>query len=154
MIRYSLACETDHRFESWFRDSDAFDDQARRGLVECPICHSTEVVKAIMAPAVVGGRTDRRGATPNDADVARTETPASGDESGRGMRAMVRAFRAKVLSEGTDVGARFPDEARRIHDGEAPARTIYGQASPDETRGLLDDGIVVFPLPPLPDGLN
>jgi len=152
MIRYSLVCDAGHRFESWFHNGAAFDELADRGLVSCPTCASSNVAKAIMAPSVVSQR-----AAPVPA--AASEPQASIDvslldQSHIEMRSFIKAFREKVLSETRDVGARFPDEARRMHDGEIPQQQIRGQASPEEARGLLEDGIMILPIPTLPDELN
>lgn len=144
MIRYNLACDAGHRFDSWFRDSETYDAQALSELVVCPCCGSNHVCKAIMAPAVVGARALSAGPT--------NETVA--DDRSREMRALLRQIRDRVIAEGHDVGADFAMEARRIHDGLAPARQIYGQASLEEARELVDDGVGVLPLPIVPDELN
>lgn len=166
MIRYALCCDDGHRFDSWFYDSSAFDEQARRGLVACPVCDSHHVVKAIMAPAVVAGR---RAGLAGGADPAATEAAPAKDAPVEvalvddERRQLVRAFRDKVLAETRDVGRDFATEARRIHakgdrDGDAtakvPADRIRGQATLEEARDLLEDGIMVLPLPALPDDLN
>ena len=146
MILYTLACEAGHRFDSWFRDSAAFDDQAARHLVSCPVCRSTAVAKTIMAPAVVGGRPEPDAPAPVHVALL--------DEPRQALRAAVKAFRDHVLSRGKDVGRQFPDEARRMHDGDIPYEPIHGQASPAEARGLLEDGVMILPLPSLPEELN
>ncbi len=150
MILYRLACDNGHRFDSWFRDSVAFDDQAARHLVSCPVCRSTAVAKTIMAPAVVGGQPVPQTPSPPQA----TPQPDLRDGPGRALRAAVRTFRDQLLAEGKDVGRRFPDEARRMHDGDIPYRPIHGQASPEEARSLLEDGVMILPLPSLPEELN
>ena len=152
MILYTLPCDAGHRFDSWFRDSAAFDDQAARHLVSCPVCRSTAVAKTIMAPAVVGGQpapdAPHRGAPGAASPVALLDGP------GQALRAAVRAFRERMLAEGTDVGRRFPEQARRMHEGYIPYQPIHGQASPDEARGLMEDGVMILPLPSLPEELN
>ena len=145
MILYTLACDRAHRFDSWFRDSAAFDDQAARHLVACPTCGSTTVAKTIMAPAVVGGQPET---------VAPPARVALLDEPHQALRAAVRAFRDQLLAKGEDVGRRFPDQARRMHDGDIPYQPIHGQASPEEARGLIEDGVMIMPLPGLPDEMN
>lgn len=139
MIRYALACAAGHEFESWFGDSDAFEAQRERGLVECPHCGSLDVSKQVMTPA-----------------LARAESAPASDKASRAfaMRERMRALRAEVAAKTEDVGARFPEEARRIHKGEAPERAIRGEASWQEARRLLEDGVPVLPLPTLPDDLN
>ena len=147
MIRYALACEAGHRFETWFRDSSAFDAQVGHGLVACPTCRSTVVAKTIMAPAVVSGRAIA-------APPVAAELPKLLDERQLAARSLVKAYRDKVLAEGEDVGTRFPEEARRMHDGDIPTKSIYGEASREEAVSLLQDGILVLPLPALPEELN
>jgi hypothetical protein len=150
MIRYSLVCEAGHGFESWFPSSDSYDAQASRGLVTCPACDSASVSKAVMVPSVA--RTDRERAparpAPADAPVTMITEPE------RQMRAMLRALREHVVAHSEHVGARFPEEARKIHYGEAEGRSIYGEASPAEARALLDEGIEVAAIPVLPDDRN
>ena len=154
MILYQLGCSNDHSFESWFRDSAAFDDQVAHGLLSCPVCGSGGVSKSIMAPAVVGGSTKREARQ----DL---EPAAAGDGDGmlldakhRAIRAALRAIRSKILAEGHDVGTRFPEEARLMHEGAIPPLPIHGQATPDEARGLLEDGIMILPIPVVPEELN
>jgi len=137
MIRYALRCEHEHEFEGWFPSSDGFDDQAERGLVECPFCASTAVRRAIMAPAVTG--------TKKNAPV-----PAPSPE----MQTMVMEAMAKVREHVEDnfdyVGDAFAREARDIHEGRSENRGIYGEATPAEVRKLAEDGIETAPLPPRP----
>ena len=134
MIRYALACEAGHDFESWFGDSDAFESQRARGLVECPFCGSKTIEKQVMTPA-----------------VARTDEGAGSDARAAAMRARIRAMRAEIAEKTEDVGRRFPQEARRIHHGDAPERAIRGEASLEEARELLEEGVPVLPVPGLPD---
>jgi hypothetical protein len=146
MIRYRLSCPADHAFESWFRDSSAFDEQSALGSVTCPTCGSSRVGKTVMAPAIVGGQ-----ACPPQ--PAKTEV-ALIDGKDAEIRGLLRRLRDTLHAEGHDVGPRFAVEARRIHEGEAPARQIYGEASIEEARGLIDEGIMVLPVPTFPDELN
>jgi len=153
MIRYTLACEAGHGFESWFPSSESYDDQVGRGLVTCPLCGSAKVAKAIMAPAIA-----RAAATPAElhlpAVAPQPEAVSLVAEPDQRLRAMVRAFRQHLTANADDVGTRFPEEARRIHYGEAGNRQIYGEASPAEARALIEEGIAVAPLPVLPDDRN
>jgi hypothetical protein len=142
MIKYALVCEKEHEFESWFPDSNSYDVQARRGLIACPECNSTRVSKAIMAPAIAGAR------KPPAAPVALL------DERQQRLRDLARHLRKEILANTDDVGAKFPEEARAIHDGEAPARSIRGQATLDEARALIEEGVGVLPLPFLPEEFN
>lgn len=137
MIRYALQCVAGHGFEAWFASSAAYDDQAARGLVECPICGTPRVGKAIMAPAVAGTK-------------SRAEPSVAPAKMREMFRHAAREVRAHVLSEFDDVGPRFAAEARAIHDGQAEDRGIYGQATPTEVKALADDGVTVAPLPPEP----
>jgi len=135
MIRYALVCEHGHEFEGWFGSSGDFDDQAARGLLECPFCDSKAVRKQIMAPSVVGAKK-----TVQDEGAARAEMM---------MQAMGR-LRQHVEENFDDVGDAFAQEARAIHEGRAEDRGIYGEATPKEVRDLVEDGVPVAPLPPKP----
>lgn len=142
MIKFSLHCDKGHGFEAWFGKSSDLDDQAKRGLVTCPQCGSTAVEKALMAPAV-----PRRKSTEEKAPLAMNTAQA---EQMRKVKEMVAAIRAS--SE--DVGERFPEEARKIHYGEADARGIVGKADAEEARALAEEGIPFAPLPHFPDEAN
>lgn len=163
MIRYALACDSGHAFESWFPSASAYDEQAARGLVTCPICDSAKVGKQIMAPSVA--RTDRAPArlvaedvapAPMAAPVPVPAPPPAAllSEEHRRVRAVIRELRAYVEAHAEDVGRRFPEEARRIHAGDAPERFIMGQADRDEVEELIEEGIPIAPLPVLPDERN
>jgi hypothetical protein len=135
MIRYALLCEQAHEFEGWFGSSDDFDDQAGRGLLECPVCGSKSVSKQIMAPAVAGTR--KRG--------------ASGEAPSRQMMMEAMGRMRRHVEENFDyVGDRFAREARDIHEGKSEERGIYGEASPQEVKALVEEGVPVAPLPPAP----
>jgi hypothetical protein len=144
MIKYALGCAEGHEFESWFSDSAAYERLRKRRLVACPECGSTEVDKAIMAPAVVG------------AERAVVEKPAEVlvDDKRRQVREMVKRLRREIEANTIDVGARFPELARAIHKGDEPERAIRGQASPDEAKSLLEEGVGVMPVPILADEFN
>jgi hypothetical protein len=161
MIKYALVCKDGHEFESWFPDSESYDKQARRGFVACPLCQSTSVSKAIMAPQVA--RKDRGGAAPIEIPAeAPAPAPAAPappqmallDERQVALRAAVRELRAKMIENSVDVGSQFPEEARKIHDGSAPARSIRGQASLEEAKALIEDGVPLMPIPDLPEERN
>lgn len=147
MIKYALACEQAHEFESWFPSSEAYETQRRRGFVTCPYCNSTKVEKQIMAPSVA--RADKE-----PAPAAQPQPVAALSEREREMRAMIRAMREYVMKNAENVGRDFAEEARKIHYGEAEERSIYGEADPAETRALLEEGIDVLPLPIVPDDRN
>jgi hypothetical protein len=137
MIRYALQCDAEHGFEAWFGSSSDYDDQATRGLVECPFCGSRTVSKQIMAPAVAG---------------TKRVTPAP--EIARKMQTMMldvaREVRAHVEQNFDYVGDTFAREARAIHEGKTEKREIYGEATPAEVKALKADGIPCAALPPAP----
>lgn len=152
MIHYQLCCAGDHAFDGWFRDSAAFDAQAKAGLLSCPSCGEANVRRALMAP-VVG----KQRAAAGPVEVAKAmaapepgQAVAAGGSLPDGMRAMLQRMRAEVEKRCDYVGPRFADEARRIHNGEGEARGIYGEATPDEAERLADDGIEVARIPWVP----
>ena len=162
MIKYTLVCDRKHEFESWFADSSAFDKQAKRKLVACPVCESTKVEKAIMAPRVAAKKGRR---VPIEMPAPAIEAPAAAPVPAPAPMAMIspieQEFRAKLkelrehLVKNTDnVGEKFPEEARKMHYGETEHRSIYGVASPDEAKELIEEGIECHPLPALPDERN
>jgi hypothetical protein len=152
VIRYSLVCEKQHTFESWFADSAAYDKQARRGLVTCPQCGSANVEKAIMAPQLAN--TSKRGksvvasAPADNAPVAMVSTQE------RELRQKLKEIRDHLTKNSDHVGAKFPEEARKMHYGEIEHRSIYGEASPEQAKELAEEGIEFHPLPILPDERN
>ena len=137
MIRYALQCAAGHGFEAWFASSAGYDDQAARGLFECPICGSVQVGKAIMAPAVAG---TKRRAEPEVAPARMRQV----------FREAAREVRRHVLSEFENVGDGFAKEARAIHEGKAEERGIFGEATTAEVKALKEDGVGVAPLPAEP----
>jgi hypothetical protein len=149
VIRYALGCEAGHTFESWFNNSAAFDRQATRGLIACPLCGSTKVEKAIMAPALGGGREDAAPA----AEPEKTPVAIVSKEEVE-VRKKLKELRDHIVKNADYVGEKFPEEARRMHYGEIEHRSIYGEASPDAARSLADEGIEFHPLPRLPDERN
>jgi hypothetical protein len=155
MIKYALVCDASHDFESWFPGSESYEEQARRGFVECPVCRSTNVAKAIMSPNIA--RKDRD-AAPADVDApalpAAPQPVALLDEKQQHLRAMMRELHETIVATSDDVGESFPEEARKMHDGETPARSIRGKASFEEARSLLEEGIPVLPIPDLPEERN
>jgi len=159
MIRYSLRCERGHAFESWFQSSAAYESQEKRKLVSCPTCGSTKVERAIMAPQIVSkkGREITASAPVESAaptEVATTESTPLMMAQERELRAKLRELRDHITKNADNVGERFPNEARKMHYGDIEHRPIYGEASPDEARALIDEGVEVSPLPILPDDRN
>jgi hypothetical protein len=168
MIRYTLVCNKRHEFESWFTNSAAYDKQAKRGLVTCPLCGSAKVEKALMTPRL------RRADTPSNQEAAPAPPPPAHAAEGEATPAAAKAptpvamispqeqeFRQKLrelrdhlVKNAENVGSRFPEEARKMHYGEAEHRSIYGVASPKDAKALHDEGIEFSPLPVLPDERN
>jgi hypothetical protein len=156
MIRYSLRCERGHGFESWFQSSAAYDHQEKRGLVNCPSCGSAKVERAIMAPQIVSKK-GRDIAAPTPTPVTEAAAPASTPllmAQERELRAKLKELRDHIVKNADNVGERFPNEARKMHYGDIEHRPIYGEASPDEARALIDEGVEVSPLPVLPEDRN
>ena len=135
MIKYALACEHGHEFEGWFGASADFEAQARAGRLACPTCASKAIAKQIMAPSVVGAK-------------KRDASPAGGKRQMM-MEAMAQV-RRHVEDNFDYVGDTFAREARAIHAGKSEERGIYGEATPAEVKGLVEDGVPVAPLPPGP----
>jgi hypothetical protein len=163
MIRYTLVCNKRHEFESWFANSAAYDKQAKRGLVTCPMCGSAKVEKALMTPRLA--RTD----TSSAQEIATAPPPAAAappaatqlptpvamiSPQEREFRKKLRELRDHLVHNAENVGPRFPEEARKMHYGEAEHRSIYGIASPEDAKELHEEGIEFSPLPVLPDERN
>jgi hypothetical protein len=153
MILYKLQCKKGHEFEAWFATSDAFDRQKKKGQLSCPSCGTKGVSKALMAPNVAP-RT-RRKPVPD-----RQPTPASPKPETQRVAAhsqlvtALRKLRAEIEAKSEYVGQRFPEEARKIHYEEAPARGIHGEATTEEAKALKEEGIEFYPLPILPEDQN
>ncbi|MCC7346479.1 MAG: DUF1178 family protein [Variibacter sp.] len=159
MIRYALVCAKGHNFESWFQNSAAYDKQARRGLVECPVCGDTKIEKALMAPTLSGTKKRSRPEppAPQATPAPAPDTPApvamiSPEESE--FRTKLRELREHLTRNADHVGRRFAEEARKMHYGEIEHRSIYGEASPQDAQELHEEGIEFHPLPVLPDERN
>ena len=164
MIRYALVCDAGHDFESWFQNSAAYDSQAKRKLVSCPVCGSAKVEKALMTPRLK--RTDKgaRSTAPapeaaQPAEVLPAPPPekhpvAIMSDQEREIRTKLKELREHLTQNSDYVGQKFPEEARRMHYGEIDHRSIYGEASPDNAKALHEEGIEFHPLPILPDDRN
>lgn len=158
MIVFTLKCREGHEFETWFRDGAAYERQARRGLVTCPDCGSTQVEKAPMAPRL--GRSSKSEPASHHtfdapAEAAAEATPAAPAVPDRPptpaeFRRALQILRRHVEANCENVGKRFAEEARRIHKGEAKARGIYGDATPTEAKKLAEDGIEIAAIPWVP----
>jgi hypothetical protein len=180
LIRYALECQHEHGFEAWFRSSDDFDRQAQAGLLACPACGSSDVSRALMAPAVSTSRKRAEiaasiAAAPESSSASESAGPTSAgggtavaavrpapeavpvampDPRALAFLEMLRRVRRHVEENSEHVGNRFPEEARKIHYGEADARGIYGEATRDEVEELIDEGIEIHALPMLPEERN
>jgi hypothetical protein len=171
MIKFTLLCDKEHAFEAWFASNDAYDVQVKRGLVECPDCGSRRVEKGLMAPNVL--TTKRKTVVSPAGDTTTVAVPAQSvampavapqavmaaammamDPAKAEMMAKMLEFSRAVRSEADNVGKEFAEEARKIHFGETDARAIYGEATKDEVEGLLEDGVEIAPLMPLPEDRN
>ena len=141
MIRFSLICEQEHEFEAWFRSSNDFETQKKRGFVDCPACGSSKVQKALMAPAVSTGR-------------KREKIALAMGETQKEAMAQLKALSQKMRENADYVGDKFAEEARKIHFGETDQRGIYGEATPEEAKSLAEDGVEFMPIPVFPDDRN
>ena len=168
MIRYALACEQGHAFESWFQNSAAYDRQAARRLINCPICGSTKVTKALMTPQLSGTKKGGNASRPaadagTSASSQATPAPAAAPAPApvammtpqeRELRKKLKELREHLVKNADYVGQKFPEEARKMHYGEVEHRSIYGEASPEQAKELHEEGIEFHPLPVLPDERN
>jgi len=155
MIRYALRCDRGHEFDSWFQSSSAYDSQHKRGLVACPVCESTKVEKAIMAPRIT--RKSKSKSAPEPAAAPADETASTSlvmAPQERELLSKLKELRDHVLRNADNVGNKFPDEARKMHYGDIEHRAIYGEATTEEARALIDEGVEVAPLPVLPGDRN
>lgn len=132
MIVFDLKCARAHVFEAWFGSFADYEDQRGRGLVACPICGDDTVEKAVMAPNVAAKGNRQPDVTPAAMKAALT--------------ALAQA-QARALEGSQWVGTAFADRARSMHLGEEDKAPIHGQATPDEARALIDEGVEVAPLP-------
>ena len=158
MIRYNLRCEKGHSFESWFQSSTAYESQEKRKLVSCPACGSIKVERAIMAPQIVSKK-GRDAAMPAPAETPTTDATAQASTpllmaQELELRAKIKELRDHIVKNADNVGERFPNEARKMHYGEIEHRPIYGEASPEEAKSLIEEGVEVSPLPVLPEDRN
>jgi len=156
MIRYNLRCARGHAFESWFQNSAAYDSQVKRKLVTCPSCDSTKIEKAIMAPQLAGTKkknANTSGPAAEAAASAQSPTPLMMTPE-RELRAKLKELRDHIVRNADNVGERFPEEARKMHYGDIEHRAIYGEASAEEAKSLIEEGVEVAPLPVLPEDRN
>jgi hypothetical protein len=161
MILYRLRCKEEHEFDGWFRNGATFDAQRESGALECPVCGTATVSKALMAPSIASGR---HASEPLSAEASGSDTQAGEIQAGethaneiqavhpvmRQVAELKRQLRAmrRLVEENCDyVGDRFADEARRIHYGESEANGIYGETTPEESERLREEGIEFGSMP-------
>ena len=143
MIKYALSCENGHEFEGWFSNSADFDEQKKRNLLTCPQCDSSAISKMLMTPQV-GPSTKGKDLVP----------VAAANPMQAQMVEKIRQLKREIEKNADNVGEKFPEEARKIHYGEAEARGIYGKASLQEAAELAEEGVEFLPLPELPEEKN
>jgi hypothetical protein len=162
MIRYALACNQGHAFESWFQSSAAYDKQVKRGLVTCPVCNSAKVEKTIMAPRLSGAKKRGNASVPVPPSNRDPSAPAPDAPAPVAMvspqehefRKKLKELREHLTKNADYVGQKFPEEARKMHYGETEHRSIYGEASIETAKELHDEGIELHAIPTLPDEKN
>jgi hypothetical protein len=149
---FDLQCEQSHIFEGWFASAQAYDDQKDRGLLSCPVCGSHQVIRKLSAPRLNVSHL-RQQVTASDTVSGGMQQQSSGS-SAEGTQQQLGKIQAQVLRQlremvraTENVGNRFAEEARMMHEGQAPERPIRGVASPQEREELAADGIAVLPIP-------
>jgi hypothetical protein len=153
MIRYRLTCKKGHEFEGWFASGAAYDRQAKAAQLSCPTCGSKKISKALMAPSIAKRKRKSAGTA---GETSKAPTPPDVQRLGAHgeLATAMRKLRAELESKSEYVGKRFPEEARKIHYEEVPARGIHGEATSEEAQALHEEGIEFFPLPLLPEDHN
>jgi hypothetical protein len=155
MICYRLKCKKGHEFDAWFASSAAYEKQVKGKQLCCAKCGSTHVSKALMAPKVAKRSKGKASAAREAGRAREAPKPETHRVAAHGeLMAAMRKLRAEIEAKSEYVGPRFPDEARKIHYEEAPARGIHGEATADEAKALSEEGIEFFPLPILPEDHN
>lgn len=160
MIQYTLICENKHTFDAWFKSNQTYNEQRESGILECPMCATTHISKALMAPAVsissekVTAPVSLPATSVQDAAAPGKVSLSTGHPEQQKIRAALKKMRDTVVSEAEYVGDKFADEARKIHAQESENRGIYGEATADEVKALVDDGVDFVPLPTFPEDHN
>ena len=139
MIRFSLRCSNGHGFESWFQSNEAYETLGKAGMLTCPSCDCTKIEKSMMTPGL--------GSSSDGEKEVQPETKPEVRGAGEKTRKSLKEIRKWVEANTEYVGKRFAAEARAIHEGDSPERSIYGEARPADAMDLLQDGIPVLPLP-------
>lgn len=141
MIRYDLICSNNHKFESWFKDSKSFKEQANSHDILCPTCNDSHINKALMAPSI-----------PKKINIKKDDVLL--DNKTQSINNTIKTIRSKIKENSEYVGKEFPEVARKIHYNEEDSRSIYGEASLDDVNDLKDEGIDVIQIPDAPDEKN
>jgi hypothetical protein len=159
MILYRLRCSEGHEFESWFKDSKTYERQEKKSLIGCPVCGAVKVERAIMAPRLGKGGTQKPVEAPSAPSVpAPTPSPeqqqmaALARNMPKELREALLKVREHVEKNCEHVGNKFAEEARKIHYGESDKRGIYGESSEEEAQALAEEGIEFGRLPWVPRG--
>ena len=147
MILYQLQCEKEHRFEAWFRDSQAFDKQSKRKLLACPKCGSAKITKTLMAPRIGKSGDDNQ---PKSATHAPTESSFKLTPEAVELKQKLKEIQSHISKECDYVGRNFAEEARKIHYGEVKPHGIYGEATSEDAKELVDEGIEFASIPWVP----
>lgn len=150
MIRYRLRCAVEHEFEAWFQSSSAYEKQAESGLLSCPHCGSSEVSRALMAPALQGTRKESA-PVPVEPSPEQKQVATQAQAEALALKQQLLGLRRKIEENFDNVGNRFAEEARKIHYGDSDARGIYGDTTPQEREALAEEGIEVGTIPWLRD---
>jgi hypothetical protein len=157
MIKYSLICDKEHAFEGWFSTGQDFDEQRQRNLVNCPMCNSSNITKTLMAPSISTSKTKLQPSKQIKIEPVSDESPVANSpvpENFQQLVVKIRELRSDILENSKNVGSKFPDEARKIHYGEVEKHPIYGQASAQDVKELVDEGVNILPIPTLPEDNN
>lgn len=147
MILYQLRCDHDHAFDAWFRDSAAYDEQSKRGLLSCPACGSAKVSKALMAPRI-GMAAKEKGK--DLVSAAKPGTKIQVASEAMEMRRKLGELRQQIEENCDYVGPQFAEEARKIHYGETDPHGIYGETTPEDAKALVEEGVEFGSVPWLP----
>ncbi len=168
MIHYQLVCDARHEFDGWYSDSAGFERLAAARLIDCPFCGSTQVARALMAPAVKTRKAEPAVPAPppppsfgsgsgSEPSTAIAVAPPGGAVAVSGgaklpdhMRAMLLRVREEIEKRCDYVGADFAAEARRIHKGDSARTGIYGETTPEEAEALAEEGIDIASIPWVP----
>ena len=134
MIVIDAKCTNGHVFEGWFKDNASFDEQVEAHAITCPHCGDTNITRALMAPNLGGLRKGKEAAPPNAA-------MSPNDAIMQDYVEALYEFKKHVEDNSDYVGDKFPEEARKIHYGEEDARSIHGEATPEEAEKLVEEGV-------------